>query len=386
MSFNVLLVGAGEINFGSVEGPWNHTLRLERKLSSRLRVIALVDPDTARAKSALEGKLASGAAPSYTRCRIFPTITEAAAGLSADERPRLVIVGAPPFARGTDISGQDLELQLVQAFPDAALFVEKPISSGPVDASWRVAAELERRKTLVSVGYMLRYSAAVQKMKQILAHNNITVMGTNARFVMAYEYARKLPWWDKSRSGGPIIEQATHFCDLSRYFGGNIVLSSVSAHTVEHDEAPGQLSAKRFDEEVIPPEHRLPRLTSATWKYDGGAVGALTHAIALHGTTYDTEFEVYADGYRLKLVDPYNAPKLHVRRPGLAPEEVYSFENDDPFFGELATFIDAIEQRTDTSHVLSSYNDAVRTFEFTWQIRMVSDTSAKSERERRMTA
>ena len=133
--------------------------------------------------------------------------------------------------------------------------------------------------------------------------------------------------------------------DLSRYFGGDVRLSSVVAHTVQHDELPGRLSAKRFDEEPIPAENRLPRLTSATWKYKGGAVGTLTHVIALHGrssgdiirfmatriyteiagTTYDTELEVYADGYHFKLVDPYSTPKLHIRRPGSAEVELHTF-------------------------------------------------------------
>lgn len=38
------------------------------------------------------------------------------------------------------------------------------------------------------------------------------------------------------------------------------------------------------------------------------------------GNTYDTEFEVYADGYRFKLVDPYGTPRLYIRRPGVAEE------------------------------------------------------------------
>ena len=110
------------------------------------------------------------------------------------------------------------------------------------------------------------------------------------------------------------------------------------AHSVQHHERPGHLSAKRFEEDGIPPENRLPRLTSATWKYRGGAVGTLTHVIALHGTfkscdtlytwcsvltnylglgtTYDTELEVYTDGYHFKLVDPYSIPRLYIRRPG----------------------------------------------------------------------
>ncbi|TFY51946.1 hypothetical protein EVJ58_g10290 [Rhodofomes roseus] len=315
MTFNVLLVGAGEINFGSVEGPWNHvsaqplnltvcsnhqlyqSRRLESKLGKSLRVVGLVDPDQSRAAAALEGKLASEVAPAYVSCRAFSTVSEAAAALSDDLLPQLAVVGAPPFARGSDLSGKDLELQLTSAFPGCALFVEKPVSSGPVDGCWRVAAELDKRRTLVGVGYMLRYSKAVQMMKQIIKENNLVVMGTNARYVMAYEWARKLSWWNKDSSGGR--KQSHSYSpppgDLSRYFGGDVVLPSVSAHIVSHDEAPGALSAKRFDETAIPPEKRLPRLTSATWKYAGGAVGALTHVIALHGRSPKRTFVVDAE-------------------------------------------------------------------------------------------
>ena len=74
--------------------------------------------------------------------------------------------------------------------------------------------------------------------------------------------------------------------DLSRYFGGEIDLQSVVSRTVQHNESPGKLSAQGIDEEAIFPENRLPRLTSATWKYESGAVGSLTHAILLHGILY----------------------------------------------------------------------------------------------------
>ncbi|KAI9057498.1 hypothetical protein FKP32DRAFT_1637749 [Trametes sanguinea] len=382
---NVLLVGAGEINFGSVEGPWNHTLRLEQILGPRLRVVALVDIDGSRAKAAIDAKLASPAtAGAYSDCKIFPTVTEAARSLLSD-LPKVAIVGAPPFARGTDVPGRDLELQLVKAFPRCALFIEKPVSSGPEDACWRVAEVLAKNATLVGVGYMLRYLQAVQMIKTIIADNKLVVMGTNARYVMAYEWARKPAWWDKTRSGGPIVEQATHFCDLSRYFGGDVHLPSVVAHTVQHDELPGRLSAKRFDEDAIPPENRLPRLTSATWKYKGGAVGTLTHVIALHGNTYDTEFEVYADGYRFKLVDPYGTPKLCIRRPGVAEEEVHTFADDDPFHTELATFLDVVDGRASREQILSSYEDAIKTYELTWAIRRASESAAEAYEQSRYT-
>ncbi|KAI0632531.1 putative oxidoreductase C terminal-domain-containing protein [Trametes polyzona] len=377
----VLLVGAGEINFGSVEGPWNHTLRLEHILGPRLRVVALVDLDESRAKAALDTKLASPAAAAYASCEIFSTVADAARALLSS-LPNLAIVGAPPFARGTDIPGRDLELQLANAFPHCALFIEKPVSSGLEDACWRVANVLPKRETIIGVGYMLRYLKAVQMIKRIIEDNRLVVMGTNARYVMAYEWARKPAWWDKTRSGGPIIEQATHFCDLSRYFGGDVSLPSVVAHSVQAHEPPGRLSAKRFDEDLIPPENRLPRLTSATWKYAGGAVGTLTHVIALHGNTYDTEFEVYADGYRFKLVDLYGTPKLYIRRPGVPDEEVHEFTDDDPFHTELATFIDVVEGRRPKEHILSTYEDAIKTYELvsppmTWAIRRASEAAAE---------
>lgn len=153
----------------------------------------------------------------------------------------------------------------------------------------------------------------------------------------------------------------------------------------------------------------------------------------LPGTTYDTELEVFADGYRLKLVDPYISPVLYVRRPGVKHEGIGTFgpnswcwpcpswrgssirrsgkhclsepilnvysipfsHQDDPFFSELSTIIDAMENSTKKDEILSSYEDAVRTYEFvslsfeqdflmswreeqqTWQIRSASDASAQ---------
>ena len=68
-------------------------------------------------------------------------------------------------------------------------------------------------------------------------------------------------------SAGPIIEQGTHFCDLSRYFGGEVDIASVQAHSLEWHENAGKLSKMTIDESKILPENRVPRVTAATW-YD----------------------------------------------------------------------------------------------------------------------
>jgi hypothetical protein len=84
-------------------------------------------------------------------------------------------------------------------------------------------------------------------------------------------------WWNKYQSSGPIVEQATHLCtpplltliigDLSRYIAGDISLDSIHAVAVEHDTPAGHLSACPVNESAIPPEERIPRVTSALWYY-----------------------------------------------------------------------------------------------------------------------
>jgi len=212
-------------------------------------------------------------------------------------------------------------------------------------------------------------------MKQIIDENELTVMATVARYACAYEKIAKEDWWDKSRSCGPVIEQGTHFCDLSRYFGGEVDISTVQAHSLEWDEPAGHLSKQSIDESKIPEINRIPRITAANWKYDSGAVGSFTHCVALHGTDYSCELEVYADGYLLKLVNPYVQPTLYIRRPGDDHEEVHRFADDDPFFSEVSNLIDVIEDIEDESEslILSNYEDACKTYEFTWAIREASE-------------
>jgi len=284
-------------------------------------------------------------------------------------------VGSPPAFRGSDIPGADLELLLLKYFPKVALFIEKPVSTHPVEKAMFVSDKVLNSGIVCSVGYMLRYLQAVQMVKAIIEEKDLEVMATTARYVCAYEKIAKKDWWNKAMTCGPIVEQATHFCDLSRYFGGDVVVPSVQAHSLEFYEAPGKLSKVPIDESKIPESQRIPRVTSATWKYESGGVGTLTHLVSLQGTNYACELEIYCDGYLFKIIDPYNAPQLRIRRPGDDHEEVHHFPSDDPFFSEVSNLIDVVEDgpNGDRNRILSSYEDAVKTYELTWAIRAASE-------------
>ena len=52
------------------------------------------------------------------------------------------------------------------------------------------------------------------------------------RYACAYSTIQKRDWWDITVCGGPIVEQATHFVDLLRFFGGEIIQDSIQAVAV----------------------------------------------------------------------------------------------------------------------------------------------------------
>lgn len=67
--------------FGSAEGPWNHSFRLEHKLGPRLKVAALVDPNTERANNVLAEKRVSFVESAYRDTKVYRTIDEYYAAL-----------------------------------------------------------------------------------------------------------------------------------------------------------------------------------------------------------------------------------------------------------------------------------------------------------------
>ncbi|PWN34582.1 uncharacterized protein FA14DRAFT_31853 [Meira miltonrushii] len=383
--FNVLLVGAGEINFGSTEGPWNHTARLEALLGSNLRIVGLIDPDTERAQKAINDKVRQSieAQTAWKDTLAFKDVREAKEQLGSSVIA-LVVIGCPPHFRGTLEKGKNTDVEVLQFFSHAqAILVEKPVAAvDPHSHSLAlISKEYEKFEGVCSIGYMLRYLKAVKKIKDTLHAKNLTPTLINGRYFMAYEYARKLSWWNSSVSCGPVVEQATHFVDLIRYFADSPVLfDTVQAHIVEHDEQAGHLSKKGFDEELIDVNDRVPRITMASWKHATGTIGSICHGISLHGTRYDTQLEVLADGWLFRLSGAYtDTPRLDIIKPGTAEIETFS-EVDDPFLTEISTVVDA-SQHLAGHKPLSTFDDALQTYELTWAIRRAGERSSAKRRE-----
>jgi predicted dehydrogenase len=213
-------------------------------------------------------------------------------------------------------------------------------------------------------------------MRQILLEEQAEIATFIARYNCAYEEIHHPFWWDKKKSGGPIVEQATHFIDLARYLCGEVRPESVRGVSLPAHDESGLANLKKIPllvkEHHLPDEERTPRVTSAVWRFYNGAVGNLTHAVLMHGKEYHAEIEIWADGVKMVLEDPYtDRCRLRVRR-GRAPEEIYEFGHDDVYYQEDLAFIQAIrEDRRDL--VRSPYDDAMKTYALSWLIRSMTE-------------
>jgi len=78
---------------------------------------------------------------------------------------RAVIVGSPPQYRGTDIPGRDIELLLLKYFPGVALFIEKPVSTGPHGLAMEIGRQIQEAGNICSVGWV-----SLKHEDELLAH------------------------------------------------------------------------------------------------------------------------------------------------------------------------------------------------------------------------
>ncbi|KAL6073234.1 NAD binding dehydrogenase [Balamuthia mandrillaris] len=398
----VSFLGAGEVNFGSteVQVAWGHARRLVQLYSpEEVEVVSIVDLDSNRAAKELQRWKEKS--PLFRNAQVYTDFAQ----MADEKKPHVVIIGLPPFAHGFSKNGEKECAEAIAAKKGIHMLIEKPISVSTPEEIRSLVPLLSQPGLVVSVGYMFRYSKAVRRMRELLLRSrkakalqgnvsedallHSSVKAVLLRYNSAYTGIRKAMWYDTRKSGGPIVEQCTHFVDLARFIAGDIDLSSVNAYAISATATNGQLEALPKDvvsgkgvEEGLPDAYRIPRATTAIWRFSSGALGSLSHGALLQGDKYECEMEVWGDGIRIILEDPYNLCKLRVRLKPLEKtkaaireadmEFTEDYSSDDFYATELATFIQAIKAK-DTTSITSPYEDAFKTYEATWAIRESSE-------------
>lgn len=101
------------------------------------------------------------------------------------------------------------------------VFCEKPAEHRESEAAV-TARELTKRKAKIQIGYVFRSMPVVRKLRAVMRDDSIHLIqsfyGCNVSLSMG------LPLWfyDKAKSGGGLVDQATHSMDLLRYLFGEV--------------------------------------------------------------------------------------------------------------------------------------------------------------------
>lgn len=279
--------------------------------------------------------------------------------------------GLPPNCHGS--FERDVELQLLRE--GIHVFVEKPVSLVPPDKFKEYVGKVESiardKSLLVGVGYMFRYHPAVVKMKQVLEEYGRPIMAVNARYSSTYSQINRPFWWDLEQSGGPIVEQATHFCDVIRFLGGEVREESVMGTAVLQSSSVGHLTSipEEVQREAIPRDRQIPVVTQSVFTYEKGGVCSLTHTATLKGKRYESNMDLWCDGLRMTLYDPYSPLcTLSIRYPDSDQPQVHAYPDTDPYYAEDHAFLSAV-RTGDSSLIRSGYRDAAHTYCLTWAIR-----------------
>jgi predicted dehydrogenase len=254
-----------------------------------------------------------------------------------------VIVAVPPFAHD--------DQEILAAEHGVDLLVEKPLALTAEKAE-EIAAAVEDSDIVTQVGHMNRYSDMVERADELLGDREIALV--DARWVGGVPGGEGHWWRERDRSGGQIIEQATHVYDLVRYFAGEV--ESVAGY--------GGLQVRT---ELLD----FPDATTVSMSHEDGVVSHVFSSSA--SPDHEVSVEVVGDGAQLTV--DFTEDRL----TGVVDGEEIDYETDGVTYAdELDAFLEAVETR-DGSVCRSPYGDALETFRVTLAATEAADEGEEVE-------
>ena len=273
------------------------------------RVVAVCDIQAERAQSAAEKHNADP----YTAHQAL---------LERDDLDA-VYLSLPVFAHGQP------ELDVIER--GLPFLVEKPVAIN-MDIAREVEAAVANAGLITCVGYQLRYLGSTKITQQILHGRTINMIV--GKYWCSTGHGDPNAWLRQmGRSGGQLVEQATHTIDMMRYMGGEV-------------ETVYAMQANRFLKETD-----CPDANSVSLQFASGAVGALTATWAYAGDWSNANILDLL--YEEELLN-WNPSRVLVQEDG----EWVDKTEPSPTIDEV--FVDAV-RTDDASSILSPYSDAVKT-------------------------
>ncbi len=115
---------------------------------------------------------------------------------------------------------------------------EKPVERDPARAH-AIDAELRKLDARVQIGYALRTFSHVVELRRLLADDRVHVGQLLYACNMSLGHDLSSWFFDKERSGGALVDQATHTFDLLRSLFGEVEMIRGAAHNPVHPKKDG---------------------------------------------------------------------------------------------------------------------------------------------------
>lgn len=286
--------------------------------SAHLKNIALIEQAEMAAVCDISADQATAVGTKYN----IPAYTDVDKMLEENAIDALFIC-VPPFAHG--------DIEEKAAKKGIHLMVEKPVGLNMDNVKKKYEA-IKNSGIMCATGYCLRYLDTVAKAKEYLQDKQIAIV--NSYYLTKFV---PTPWYrEKSKSGGQLVEQATHILDLIRYLAGDIDKIYANMNLLVTKDIP------HID---------IPDVTSVNFTLKNGAVGHLScsfiqpdHRMGLE--ILGKNFRVAFNGSHITITDEFSTTTYR-------PKMNYYEAQDRAFIAAIAA--------KQPEFILSSYENGVHT-------------------------
>lgn len=165
------------------------------------------------------------------------------------------------------------------------VFCEKPVERSETRAA-AIAAELTRLKARTQVGYVCRSLPVVEKLRQALRDDTIHLIQSHYGCPASLDLSLPKWFYDKSKSGGALVDQATHSLDLLRYLFGEV------------NEVHG-LAANPYRKKA--PGYTIDETIGLVFRFAAGMIAVHTHSWVAESWRNEITISGEKRFYRLKL-------------------------------------------------------------------------------------
>jgi myo-inositol 2-dehydrogenase / D-chiro-inositol 1-dehydrogenase len=224
--------------------------------------------------------------------------------------------------------------------------VEKPVAIDMATAR-EIEAKVREKGLLTAVGYQLRYAGTADLAKETLAGHRVGLV--SGKYWCDTGAGDPTRWIRQmSRSGGQLVEQATHTIDLMRFLGGEI--------TEVYSASTNQVLT----------EIDCPDFNAISLRFASGAVGSLTTAWSYaQGWGNANVLDILFENAALN----WSYGRLTVFRDGKVEEHTAPTGDID------RTFVEAVKSGS-TAAIRSDYSDGVKSL----AVSLAMNQSAREDR------